>query len=77
MIYSRFGSEVKELVSFDEETGEVVVLFVDSPGGEPERQHVSELKADGGIHEIAAAAKIEKAGDALAHSPEKGAKTND
>lgn len=57
MIYHRFGSEVAELLSFNETTGQVCVRFADArEGEEPETMHVSELKADGGINEIVAAA---------------------
>lgn len=58
MIYHRFGSIVKEIYSFDETTGEVSVSFEDDrPGVAPSTMHVSELKADEGIHEIVAACK--------------------
>lgn len=58
MIYHRFGSPVKEIHQFDEESGEIVVSFEDDrPGSYPSKMHVSELKADGGINEIVGMAK--------------------
>lgn len=59
MIYHRFGSVVKEIHSFDENTGEVSVSFEDDRPGvaPPSTMHVSELKADKGIHEIVAGCK--------------------
>jgi hypothetical protein len=59
MIYTRFGSEVKSVTWFDEETGEIGAIVITAEGGVERaiNAHISNFKADGGVNEIIAAAK--------------------
>jgi hypothetical protein len=50
MIYSRFGSEVRQVLSFNEESMTLTVVF--QGDDEPEHVSVADLKADEGITEI-------------------------
>ena len=52
MIYSRFGSEVKQVLGFNEEAMTLTVVFEDSRDGKPEKVSIADLKADNGIAEI-------------------------
>lgn len=55
MIYTQYGTEVSRVIQILEDTGDVQVQLK----GEDEKRHyhLSQLKADGGIHEILAAAE--------------------
>jgi hypothetical protein len=56
-IFTRYGSPIRKVQWFDEETGQVAVIAEVSDGSERYRlYHASDLKADGGIKEIIEAA---------------------
>ena len=52
MIYSRFGSEVSQVLDYDEKAMTLTVVFEDSRDGKPEKVSIADLKADNGIAEI-------------------------
>ena len=58
MISTRFGSKVRTIFDYEEDTG--AVLFVRDDDGAKRKCHISELKADGGAVEIIAAASDSK-----------------
>ena len=57
MIYHRFGSVVKQITGFDEQSMNLMVIYEDSRDGKAEQVHITDLKADGGIHEIVKTAR--------------------
>lgn len=52
MIYHRFGSPVKKVISINETKAQAVVVYADDPTEQVEVVQLADLKADGGIQEI-------------------------
>ncbi len=55
MIYTRFGSKVREILGYEEESG--TVRYIRESDGVERFCHIADLKADGGAPEILTAVK--------------------